>query len=277
MRGFTSQHDRIKENRMLILNDSLQEGYNAITDMETCQPEMMMDIGIQVIGQGQTIGFYDSDKETALLLLSGSVAFSWEQENINADRSSLFDENPVVLHVPAGMAASVTALSNAEVLVQKTTNDRIFDAKFYAKEDCTSDIFGENVWHDTARRLVRTVFDFKNAPYSNMVIGEVINFPGKWSSYIPHGHDQPEVYFYRFDREHGFGAAFIGDQAFKIRHNSALCIQGGPTHPQASAPGYAMYYCWMIRHLKDNPWITRVDDERYKWLLEKDVKIWPDK
>ena len=169
----------------------------------------------------------------------------------------------------------MTALTDAEVLVQKTTNEKVFAAKFYTQDDIVTDIFGENVWGDTARRLVRTVFDLKNAPDSNMVMGEVINFPGKWSSYIPHGHDQPEVYYYRFDRPEGFGAAFLGEDAFKIVDNSAFYITGGPTHPQASAPGFAMWYCWMIRHLPDNPWTTRVNDPRYTWLLEDNPPIWP--
>lgn len=38
-------------------------------------------------------------------------------------------------------------------------------------------------------------------------------------------------------------------------------------HPQATAPGYAMYFCWMIRHLNENPWTTRIIEEEHKWLL----------
>ena len=56
------------------------------------------------------------------------------------------------------------------------------------------------------KRDVRTCFDLDNAPYSNMVLGEVVNLPGKWSSYPPHHHPQPECYFYRFDKPMGFGA-----------------------------------------------------------------------
>ena len=110
-----------------------------------------------------------------------------------------------------------------------------------------------------------------------MVIGEVINFPGKWSSYIPHHHPQPEIYYYRFNKEQGFGCSIIGDDVYKIKHNSYSIIPGGLVHPQVAAPGYAMYYCWMIRHLEGNPWTDRIDEEQHKWLLEKKVAIWPDK
>ena len=30
----------------------------------------------------------------------------------------------------------------------------------------------------TAQRVIRTIFDYNNAVYSNMVVGEVISYPG---------------------------------------------------------------------------------------------------
>ena len=69
----------------------------------------------------------------------------------------------------------------------------------------------------------------------------------------------------------------MGEEAYKIKNNSFLTIDGGQVHPQTTAPGYAMFYCWMIRHFDGNPWTERIDEEDHKWLLEKDVKIWPEK
>lgn len=262
---------------MLIRLDGLEKGYNEITNMETKARDMLMDIGIQKMEKGELLSFEDCDKETAFLLLSGELIFQWENQELTAERNSLFDENPCVLHVPKNTQVRIRATRDSEILIQKTINSNMFSARFYGQESCKSELLGENVWNDMARRIIRTVFDYGNAPYSNMVLGEVVNYPGKWSSYIPHGHDQPEVYYYRFDRSSGFGAGFIGDEVYKIVDNSALCIPGGPTHPQVTAPGYPMYYCWMIRHLEGNPWIGRKNDERYEWLLEKDVRIWPER
>lgn len=262
---------------MLIVLDHINEGYNEITNMLTSHQNMLMDIGVHKLVKGSALELFDEHKETAILLLEGNIEFSWENKKVISKRNSVFDESPEALHVPKGIVVKIIAIEDTELIIQKTTNETNFEAKYYSKNDCSSDVFGANVWDDTARRTVRTVFDYKNAPYSNMVMGEVINFPGKWSSYIPHGHDQPEVYFYKFDKESGFGAGFVGEEVFKIKNNSALCIKGGPTHPQVSAPGYPMYYCWMIRHLPNNPWTTRNDDLRYTWLLEKEVMIWPNR
>lgn len=103
-----------------------------------------------------------------------------------------------------------------------------------------------------------------------MVIGEIVSYPGRWSSYIPHHHPQPEVYYYKFDKSQGFGACFIGDKAYKVKDGDFAIINGGYTHPQVAAPGYRMYYSWMIRHLDSNPWMDRIDDEDHKWLLIKE-------
>jgi len=262
---------------MLIELKEIHHGLNEITNMKSIGAEMLMDISIYKMAGGETTRFIDEEKETAFSLYNGEIEFNWESNSRIAERKSLFDENPTVLHVGKGVQVILKANTDTEVLIQKTLNEKEFPSKFYTESDCRSDIFGENVWGDTAKRVVRTVFDYNNAPYSNMVIGEVINAPGKWSSYIPHGHDQPEVYYYRFDKSQGFGAGFVGDDVYKIVDNSALCIAGGPTHPQVTAPGYAMHYTWMIRHYKDNPWTTRINDPAHVWLLETDPDIWEPK
>ncbi|EEM73920.1 hypothetical protein bthur0010_60440 [Bacillus thuringiensis serovar pondicheriensis BGSC 4BA1] len=66
-------------------------------------------------------------------------------------------------------------------------------------------------------------------------------------------------------------------QNYRVVHNSFITIPGELDHPQATAPGYAMYFCWMIRHLENNSWNDRIMEEDHKWLLEPNVKIWPEK
>ncbi|MDK2919452.1 MAG: 5-deoxy-glucuronate isomerase [Candidatus Petromonas sp.] len=257
--------------------DELTYGYNSIAEMNGKHSNMLMDVGILKMRKDDAKINIDESKETAFLLLDGTVILEWEDNKKEISRSSLFDEEPFCLHVPKGIEVKITSVSEAEVLIQKTTNEKTFNSKLYAQEDCRSDVFGEGVLGDTSRRVVRTIFDYCNAPYSNLVIGEVINYPGKWSSYPPHHHPQPEIYYYRFNKPQGFGCSIIGDNVYKISHNSMAAIPGGLVHPQTTAPGYAMYYCWMIRHLDDNPWTDRIDEEAHKWLLDSNAKIWPDK
>ncbi|MDW7671693.1 MAG: 5-deoxy-glucuronate isomerase [Bacillota bacterium] len=264
-------------NNMLITLGGLKEGYNEITNMQSKCQDMMMDIGVHKIQKGRSVTFFEEIKETAINILNGHVTFEWQSKSADSIRRSVFDEGPSVLHFPCMTEVVMEAIADSEVLIQKTTNDRSFPVRHLSGTDIRYDVWGEGIWDETAKRNVRFIIEYKSSPYSNLVMGEVINYPGRWSTFIPHTHDHPEVYFYRFDRENGFGAGFVGDDVFKTRHNSATCIRSGMPHPQTSAPGYAMYYCWMMRHLEDNPFTSKIEDDRYKWLFDQDVKIWPNK
>ena len=81
-------------------------------------------------------------------------------------------------------------------------------------------------------------------------VNSYFRFTALTATGVPDRYPLPEVYYYKFDHPQGFGGAFIGDNVFKVADGSAACIPGGLTHPQTAAPGYNMYYCWMIRHLE---------------------------
>ena len=165
-------------------------------------------------------------------------------------------------------------MKDAEILVQCTQNEKDFASRLYSPEDAPWAYSGaKGKFGDTANRQVNTIFDHDICPESNMVLGEVMNDRGNWSGYLPHRHPQPELYYFKFDRPEGFGASFVGDDVFKSVDNSFSAIPGGRLHPQAAAPGYLMYTCWMIRHLPGDPWLqtSRFEDDAYMWL--SDAKI----
>ena len=63
----------------------------------------------------------------------------------------------------------------------------------------------------------------------------------------------------------------------KLRQNDTVKILNSVTHPQITAPGYAMYYLWVIRHLDGNPYITPTFVPEHLWVTDPNAKIWPDK
>lgn len=254
--------------------NNINYGDNIISEINGKNHNMLMDAKVVKLKAGESIEYFEEYKEIAVLHISGKIEFKTEKISYINERNSVFDEEPCCIHVCRKNKITVVAIEETEILVQCTHNEKEFNTVIYTKENIRSDIFGDGVLNGTSRRIVRTIFDYNNSPYSNMVMGEVITFPGKWSSYPPHYHPQPEIYYYKFDRPQGFGSCFIGDDAFVIKDNSIAAIPGGLVHPQTAAPGYAMYYCWMIRHLDNNPWIARIDDERHSWLLQDDAKIW---
>lgn len=253
---------------------TLQPGYNTLAGRQGPHEKMLMDIGVYQFAPGEKVSFFDEDCESAFLLLDGEIELCWGQKKQAASRGSLFDEKPTVLHVPRRVPVEICAAGKAEVLIQKTLNDRDFEAIFYPPEDIRDVLLGADILQGAARRVLRDVFNYSNAPYSNMVLGEDLHFPGRWSSYPPHHHDQPEVYYYRFDRPQGFGVSIVGEEPAIVMDNSISAIPGGLDHPQACAPGYAMFYVWMIRHLEGNPWTARVDNPAHAWLHDPDAPLW---
>ncbi|MFQ9126026.1 MAG: 5-deoxy-glucuronate isomerase [Butyricicoccaceae bacterium] len=111
------------------------------------------------------------------------------------------------------------------IYIQKTLNEKTFPSKMYKPEDTDTWARGnKGELMGCIKRDVRTCFDLDNAPYSNMVLGEVVNLPGKWSSYPPHHHPQPECYFYRFDKPMGFGAGWGNGEICETHHNGLAII-----------------------------------------------------
>ena len=125
----------------------------------------------------------------------------------------------------------------------------IRDRKIYLPEEIDTEHRGKGQLDDTCYRLVRLAFDDTISPKeAKLVIGEVLNFPGKWSSYPPHHHAQPELYYYELSPTWGYGHGELGEDVYKIKNGDVLAITNSKTHSQTSAPGFHMYYLWAIRH-----------------------------
>ncbi|MBU3135502.1 5-deoxy-glucuronate isomerase [Clostridium gasigenes] len=258
------------EVKNLVSNNGFsKDGIKVISSIDGVNSSMLMDITVRKMKTGEEIKLLEKTKETAILLVQGKINLKWEKNNQYANRKDVYSDNPYCLHVCKNEEVIIKALGESEILIQCTENHETFKSKLYSPLDITLQVSSLDIWDSTAAREIKTIFDYNNAPYSNMVMGEVISYQGRWSSYIPHYHPQPEVYYYKFDKPQGFGACFIGEEAFKVTDGSFSIINGGYVHPQAAAPGYRMYYCWMIRHLYGNPWTSRVDDEAHKWLLDE--------
>ena len=245
------------------------EGEQILCTYENEYRDMLMDIRVYRMKKGEERRFFKEKEEFAVLLLSGKIKFVYEGLEKEGSRKDVFTEGPYAVHLSKGKEVLVQALEDSEILVQCTENEKDFPTEFYEPKDAPWIYSGaKGKFGNVANRRVNTIFDHEIAPLSNMVLGEVLNDRGNWSGYLPHRHDQPECYYFKFDRPEGFGASFVGDEVFKSVDGSFSAIPGGCLHPQAVAPGFQMYTCWMIRHLPGKPWnqTDRCEDERYTWL-----------
>ncbi len=256
----------------MYLNKELHRGYNAYIDTAEDDLGTRMDVGLLVMEAGDSYAIDDEIKETAVLLFEGNVTFRYADREVRAERPDCFRHEAYCLLAPRRTRIEILAENYAELYIQQTDNDRDYEPVMYTPETVQIQHAGNNgELMGCMRREIKTFFDYDNAPFSNMVLGEVLNYPGKWSSYPPHYHPQPEVYFYRFDYPNGFGVGFANGQVHRTGHNGCLVINEG-MHSQAAAPGYAMCYSWGIRHLEGDPWLkTRIDEKEHEWLWKADA------
>lgn len=250
----------------------LKKGYNGYLDCETNDADTQMSVGLLVLEAGDSYTYEKDNEEAAVLLLEGTVQFSYNDRKIEAERPDCFDYEAYCLLAPRKTKITLSAKTHAELYVQSTLNDRDFEAIMFTPDKVQTQRAGsKGELMGCMRRDIKTFFDYDNAPYSNMVLGEVLSYPGKWSSYPPHHHPQPEVYFYRFDKPKGFGAGFSNGEIFETHHNGLAVINHG-FHSQVTAPGFAECYMWGIRHLDGDPWRkTRIDDKGFEWLWKEDA------
>jgi 5-deoxy-glucuronate isomerase len=217
----------------------------------------------------------DAAVETAWLLMHGAARGSVGDHAFHFVRRSLFDESASCLHASAGTRVTIEAVADAEFTVYRCPNTRPFDARVFLPVDVPDEHRGAGQVRDRCLRFVRTIFDRRNSPEAvELVLGEVVTLPGGWSSYPPHHHPQSEIYHYRFTEPQGFGHAELGDAVVKVRQYDTVRIPAGHDHAQCAAPGYGMYYAWVIRHLPGLPYTVPEFTPEHAWTMRSDAQFW---
>ena len=233
-----------------------------------------MDFGIHRLNRGQTLRT-TTRQETLWVLLRGQATVTVGGKTSTVARDSIFEEGPYAVHCGVGESLEISGRRGpSEWAVAGTSNSRRIGARLYRNDEFATEDRGAGLAQGACRRLVRTIFDYSSRPEANLVVGEVVNLPGRWSTYPPHHHPQPEIYHYRFTEPQGYGHAEIGENVYKIRTGDTAKIPGGLDHSQVSAPGYGMYYLWVIRHLPGNPYRGFQFTPSHTWLLDPKRQGW---
>ena len=168
----------------MYMDKQVKRGYNEYIRLdEGIGKDAMMDVALLVMEDGDTWSCEEPEKEVAALVFDGKCTIKWENESYDVDRPNPFDYNPSCLHVCKGVKFEIIAHGPCNIYIQKTLNEKTFPSKMYKPEDTDTWARGnKGELMGCIKRDVRTCFDLDNAPYSNMVLGEVVNLPGKWSS-----------------------------------------------------------------------------------------------
>ena len=252
-------------------------GYTAITALDGAHRDMLMDFGILRLTEGMV---FDDDQplERVFVLLYGEIEVTWDGQAAHGRRETYTDDTIWSVNLPRGVAARIRgAAENSEVAVIRTENARSFAPAVRCGGAIVEEVRGRGFMEEAGTRIVRTAQDKRLAPDSNLMFGEDMHYPGKWSGFPSHSHAQPEIYFYKFYPQNGFGLLRLGDEGVLLEHNDTVLIEPNLVHPQVAAPGYAMYYLWVIRHLEGNPYLRPDFEPQHLWVEQPGAKYWPNR
>ncbi|MEW6624541.1 MAG: 5-deoxy-glucuronate isomerase [Bacillota bacterium] len=221
------------------------------------------------------------NKEMVLVILGGKCNITVDDKTFSqiGEREDVFSGKATSVYVPINSSFRVEEaqgkkLQAAIVMAVAENKHKPF---LVSPEQVIVNTRGEENFrrevHDILVENVDEVVD-------RIVVGETYTFPGNWSSYPSHKHDQwnppvenqmEEIYFFKAKPMNGFGVQCMYnddkslDESYIIRDGDAVAIPFG-YHPVAAAPGYHIYYLWVLAGDKGRELIPK-DDPELAWLL----------
>jgi len=218
------------------------------------------------------------ERETALVILSGNCdIFSNGQNFLKiGDRGTVFEGPATALYIPAGSGYRIIANSSLEVAIITAPARKRGNPVLIKPNRVRIEKRGKGNYHREIHNIM-----VNNVGAKTLLVGETFNEPGQWSSYPPHKHDEDnlpqeakleEVYFYKVYPEQGFGIQRIYsadkqlDEVYVVENNDVVLIPKG-YHPVVAAPGYKLYYLWVLAGEKR---IMKVkEDPQHRWVNDK--------
>ena len=183
-------------------------------------------------------------------------------------RRHIWEGDPEGVYIPTGVEANLNCVSDAaEVFIAGARHDEVYEPFVVRESDIDPVQYGSDDTK-THRKIKHILGKSPAGKVGRLLVSELFTVgAGGWSGFPPHKHDtdhlpeetrHDEVYHFRFNPSHGFGAQFLtqagedyGDVCH-IRNRSTILIDQG-YHPCVAAPGYEMYYFTVLAGLSQRP------------------------
>ncbi|MEA4883909.1 MAG: 5-deoxy-glucuronate isomerase [Clostridia bacterium] len=261
--------------------------------------------GLVSVESGRKRAFDFGPMETVVVVLGGVADIGWEAPEAHerrervGGRRDVFDGPAWAMYVAPFTTFSITGVSPVvEVALVRADPIELSGAGSGAKSGaepvagagCDAPVCGVHIVSPDMvtireagagawQRQVHEITANGCGPQtSKLMVGEVFNPAGNWSSYPPHKHDEnagmeeaklEEVCHFRMKPESGFAFARVYspsrgfDEAYVVQNEDTLAIPFG-YHSMAAAPGYALYYLWALAGDRRQRLATY--DRQHAWL-----------
>jgi len=191
----------------------------------------------------------ETDRETAIVPLSGSGRVRAGDIDTPISRTSVFEELGRIVYLPPGTPYEITTESSLTAAVGSAPAEGLYPARVFEPTEMRVEIRGggqayRQVVHSLAHPL----------PAEKLILYEVFVPRGTWSGWPPHCHDGrdgspylEEVYYFRLDRPEGYcmhrnwrtEEGF--DEAVVARDGDAVLVPKG-YHTSVACPSSNMYF-----------------------------------
>jgi len=253
-----------------------QDGYAALIRRGKTGMEHL-EFGILQMSPFQDFRGRTGEDEILLVILGGMIHLEakgqkWE---FLGRRKHVFEGKATSAYLPRGTSFKLTSIGDSQIAFCKARSRGDGEAYVISADEVKVSQRGEPGFE-------REIHDIlpPERPATRLIVGETFNAPGQWSSYPPHKHDQQrppiestmeEIYLYRLDPPQGFGLQRIyspeggRDEVVVVKDNLVVGIPAG-YHPVAAAPGYRLYYLWLLAG--ESRQLIPYDDPDHAWVKQ---------
>ena len=237
-------------------------------------------LALLTLAAGKSYQATTKGEELVLVILSGTCTIKVGDcvyENLGG-RPDVFSGKATSVYVPVGSTYEVSASAGqkVEVAVLSAKAERQFKPFVVRPEEVVTAHRGILNWQRDVHDIVTGNAEGK---VDRIIVGETFSYPGQWSSYPSHKHDvyEPpyetmleEIYFFKVKPSEGFGVQIMYSddlslrEAYMIKDGDAAFLPRG-YHPVASAPGFQVYYLWVMAGPHGRKLQPR-DDQKLAWL-----------
>jgi 5-deoxy-glucuronate isomerase len=239
----------------------------------------LTEFGIITLQKGGIYSTNSGASEVALIVLGGTCTVTgsdFEFKNIGK-RKNVFDGKPYTVYIPFGHEYAITAVTDVEIAWTASPSNLKTAAYVITPEQVKDAHIGKENYQRDAVLMLTDAF-----PAAHLFIGEAYVPSGNHASYPPHRHDfdnlpvevdMEELYFFRFNPEQGYGIQKIYTDNLDInftctvKQNDTTLIPRG-YHPVINAPGYTMYYLWIMAGQNHRKFLSVIDPD-HKWIAGK--------
>ena len=240
-------------------------------------PVELLSFTLVTLQPGESYQLDTAAQEYAAVLMAGIVDLTagGQEHSGLGGRTSVFGGKATAAYLPPNLDCGFTARSAAQIALCAAPSNSTGPVQIVRPEEVQPRRVGNWNW----RREVADLIGENVLQAQRLLVGETINTPGNWSSYPPHKHEvdnfpeevrMEEIYHYRLNPPHGFGLQRVYtddrslDECYTVEEGDTVLIPRG-YHPVVAAPGYQLYYLWMLAAPHDRRMRPK-DDPAHAWV-----------